>query len=98
MQNEVKSDLGNPSFDVVRHACYNHRTTAMLNVLRSKDSQARTKYASTWGLALGPPNPFDSLAFDRHIQDPAHLLLQNLSKYLISATLGLLSSIGTKIC
>jgi hypothetical protein len=51
------------------------------------------------GLALGSPNPLDSLAFDRHTQtpqDPAHLLLQNLSKYLISATLGLLSSIGKK--
>jgi hypothetical protein len=41
----------------------------------------------------------DRLVFDRHTQtpqDPAHLLLQNLSKYLISATLDLLNSNGKK--
>lgn len=60
---------------------------------------ARKNYASTWGLSLEPPNPLDNLVFDRHTQtpqDPAHLLLQNLTKYLISTTLDLLSSTGKK--
>jgi hypothetical protein len=59
----------------------------------------RKKYASTWGLALGPQNPLDNLVFDRHTQtpqDPAHLLLQNLTKYVISTTLDLLNSTGKK--
>lgn len=72
----------------------------MLKHLRSLTTQnAKSIYATEWGLSLGVPNPFDKLAFDRHLQtpqDPAHILLQCVTKTLVSATLDLFSPAGSE--
>ena len=94
----TREDLSNPSFDVQKHARYHHITTRLLNKLRTMKSKSkRTELAKEMGLALCQPNPLDELNFDRHLQtpqDPAHTLLQNVSKNLIASTIELLNTKG----
>ena len=90
--------LGDVNFNTIRNGRYNEITTILLEQLRNLSTQsARSSYAKKWGLSLSLPHPLDLLAIDRHTQipqDPAHVLLQNLSKTLISGTLDILSPIG----
>jgi hypothetical protein len=90
--------LGNMDFDTIRHGRYHHLTTALLAKLRNLETRAaQNAYASKWGLSLRSPHPLDQLAINRHTQtpqDPAHILLQNLTKTLITGTLDLLNPDG----
>lgn len=86
-------------FDIIGQARFNHVTTRLLHHLRDElDSQSnKVDFASKWGLSLNRPMPLDKLAIDRHLQtphDPAHALLQNITRCLIATTLKLLNSAG----
>jgi hypothetical protein len=93
-----QDNLGDIDFDTVRYGRYHHLTTDLLTRLRLLETQsARNSYASKYGLSLGPLHPLDRLAVNRHTQtpqDPAHVLLQNLTKTLIMGTLDLFNSDG----
>jgi hypothetical protein len=93
-----QDELGNVDFDTVRHGRYHQITTILLAELRGLKTQAaQNSYASEWGLALCPPHPLDQLAVNRHTQTPqdlAHILLQNLTRILITGTLDLLNPDG----
>jgi hypothetical protein len=89
-------------FDIVGQARFNHITTCHLHQLRDElDNQAaRNQFAHKWGLSLEKPLPLDRLAIDRHLQtphDPAHALLQNVTRSLLSATLTLFNSVGEQV-
>lgn len=98
----TQEDLGKPDFDVVGQARFNHITTSQLYELRNElDTQAaKNEFAHKWGLSLNKPIPLDTLAIDRHLQiphDPAHALLQNVTRSLISATLALFNPMGEQV-
>jgi hypothetical protein len=90
--------LGDINFDIIKNGRYHEITTILLEELRKSSTQsARNLYAKKWGLSLEPPHPLDKLALNRHTQtphDPAHALLQNLTKTLITSTLDILNPSG----
>ena len=98
----TQDDLGNPTFNIVGQARFNHIMTHQLHQLWNElDNQAaRNQFAHKWGLSLRKPLPLDRLAIDHHLQtphDPAHALLQNVTWSLLSATLTLFNPVGEQV-
>jgi len=95
------SDLGNIKYDIIANGRYHHITSHLLAKLRAgfQTKAEYSQFASRWGLSKAPANPLDKLCFDRHRQvphDPAHVLLQNLSRVLIESTITVLSQAGAQ--
>ena len=95
----TRSQLGDIEYDIVNNSRYHHITSNLLFRLRTdfQTKAAQLRFASEWGLSISSDNPLDELCFDRHLQvplDPAHVLLQNISRILIESTFAVLNKSG----
>jgi len=93
------SKLRDIEYDIIGNGRYHHITSNLLAQLRTdfQSKTAQSRFASEWGLCTSSVNPLDKLCFDRHLQvplDPAHVLLQNISRILIESTFAVLNKSG----
>lgn len=93
------SALRDIEYDIISNGYYHHITSNLLTQLRTGFQSKITQscFVSEWGLCTTLVNPLDKLCFDQHLQvplDPAHVLLQNISRVLIESTFAVLNKSG----